>query len=155
VTCPNAACRVALALAASPPPGTRVRCPRCGTEFVPAPDPTAIQAAGTIPLAAEPERRCPSCRAVLAPEAVLCVACGLDLRTGEKLKGPKKARRKRAGRPREGPLTEGDLHELLQDAYKLIGLAEKELRRLPYVLGGSDDPDLAALRSAGSGVRCA
>jgi hypothetical protein len=155
ITCPNAACRASLALAGPPPPGARLRCPRCGTEFVPPPDPAAIQAAGTVPLAAEPERRCPSCRAVLAPEAVLCVACGFDLRTGQKLKGPKKARRKRAGRSAEGPLTEGDLHEMLQDAEKLIGLAEKELRRLPYVLGGSDDPDMAALRAAAGGARCA
>jgi hypothetical protein len=32
-----------------------------------------------------PSRRCPDCRASLIPGAVLCVRCGTDLRTGEKL----------------------------------------------------------------------
>jgi len=32
-----------------------------------------------------PERKCPQCFAVLEPETVLCVRCGLDLKSGEKL----------------------------------------------------------------------
>jgi len=38
--------------------------------------------AGTDP---PPERKCPACKAVLTPGAVLCVRCGLDLRTGKKV----------------------------------------------------------------------
>ncbi|MBI1915714.1 MAG: hypothetical protein HYS12_13425 [Planctomycetes bacterium] len=32
-----------------------------------------------------PERKCPQCFCVLEPEAVLCVRCGLDLKSGKKL----------------------------------------------------------------------
>src|SRR5262245_14756652 len=150
VTCPNPECRAALALDRPLPPGSKLRCPRCGTEFKP---PAA--AADVIPLAPEAPRQCPSCQEPLAPEAVLCVACGFDLRTGRKLERAKKAKRKRAARSGEGPLTEGDLHDLLAEAGKLIRLADRELHRLPYVLGTSGNADMSALRSAGAGVRCA
>lgn len=33
------------------------------------------------------ERRCPVCGAVLTSEAILCVQCGTNLKTGEKLAG--------------------------------------------------------------------
>src|SRR5262249_42288245 len=32
-----------------------------------------------------PDRKCPQCSGVLAPEAVLCVRCGLDLKSGKTL----------------------------------------------------------------------
>src|SRR5947209_1167831 len=98
ITCPNAECRTTLQMTAPPAPGVRVRCPRCGTTFEPAAVAAPPAAADSLALAPEPERRCPECQAVLAANAVLCVGCGLDLRTGKKLEGPKKekARRKRA-----------------------------------------------------------
>jgi hypothetical protein len=134
-----------LKLAAPPAPGAKVRCPRCGTTFKPAAAAAPPADAGTLALA--PERRCPECQAALAPNAVLCVGCGLDLRTGKKLQGPKKekARRKRADRPRGGPVTEADLPDVLAGVNKLIGVARKELWRVPYVLGLGDDPSLAVL----------
>src|SRR5262249_2674933 len=36
------------------------------------------------PLTGGEQPRCPNCRKVLAPNAVLCVACGFNLATGEK-----------------------------------------------------------------------
>ncbi len=148
VTCPNPKCRAALKLSKPPAPGAKVRCPRCGTSFAAqAPEPE------TIGLAAEEVRPCPSCRAPLAPGAVLCVKCGFNLKTGEKLQAPKKARKKSAGRSGDGPLTEDDLPELLSEAEKLIGLAYKELGRMPYVLG--TDASMDDLRRAGRTGRCA
>src|SRR5262249_25595036 len=113
--------------------------------------------ADTLALAPEPERRCPECQAVLAPNAVLCVTCGFDLRTGKKLDGPKKekAKRKRAARPRGEPVTEADVPVILEDVKKLIRVAHKELWRVPYVLGLGDDPALAVLMKPGRPGRCA
>ena len=92
ITCPNAQCRATLKLANPPAPGGRVRCPRCGTTFAPA---AAAPAAGVIALAPEPERPCPSCGAALAAQAILCVNCGFNLRTGEKRAGPRQVPGKR------------------------------------------------------------
>jgi predicted Zn finger-like uncharacterized protein len=146
ITCPNPECRTALQLAAAPVPGAKVRCPRCGTTFEPAAV-AAPPAPDTLALAPEPERRCPECQAVLAPNAVLCVNCGFDLRTGKKLEGPKKekTRRPRAARRKGEPITEADIPAILADVKKLIGVARKELWRVPYVLGLGDDPSLAVL----------
>jgi len=36
-------------------------------------------------LSGGPERKCPQCSCVLEPEAVLCVRCGLDLKSGKKV----------------------------------------------------------------------
>jgi hypothetical protein len=157
ITCPNAACRATLKLAAPPAPGAKVRCPRCGTTFEPAAGAAPPADAGILAMAPEPERRCPECQAVLAANAVLCVGCGFDLRTGKKLAGPKKekARRKRAARPKGGAMTEADLPEILADVKKLIGVARKELWRVPYVLGLGDDPALAVLmKNPGRPGRC-
>ncbi len=154
ITCPNPQCRVTLKLPALPPPGTKVKCPRCGTTFEPAAPSPAQADPGVIALAPEPERHCPECRAVLAPNAVLCVKCGFDLRSGKKLEAPKKAKRKRAARPEGGPVTSADLPEILIEAKKLIGLARKEMWRVPYVLGLGDDPSLAVLMKPGRPGRC-
>src|SRR5262245_33122191 len=157
ITCPNAQCRTTLQLAAPPAPGARVRCPRCGTTFAPAAAAPPAET-GILALAPEPERRCPDCQALLAPDAVLCVNCGLNLRTGQKLKGPKKkkAKRKRVARPKGAPVTEADIPVILTDVKKLIGVARKELWRVPYVLGLGDDPELAVLmKNPGRPGRCA
>lgn len=157
ITCPNAACRATLTLAAAPAPGARVRCPRCGTTFAPAASAAPPTDAGILELAPEPELRCPDCQAVLAPNAALCVACGLNLRTGQKLEGPKKGttRGKRAARPRGASVTETDIPVVLADVKKLIGLARKELWRVPYVLGLGDDPAMAVLmKNPGRPGRC-
>jgi hypothetical protein len=158
ITCPNAECRATLQLAAPSAPGAKVRCPRCGTTFEPAAVAAPPADAGILELAPEPERRCPECQAVLAPDVVLCVNCGLNLRTGKKLEGPKKekAKRKRAARPRGEPVTEADIPIILEDVKKLIGVARKELWRVPYVLGLGDDPELAVLmKNPGRPGRCA
>src|SRR4051812_34553036 len=102
VTCTNPECRASLKLPDAPPAGKKVRCPRCQTAFVPAgpPAPPAKAAplgeAEAIGLAPEAERSCPSCQAAMAPNAVLCIACGFDLRTGEKRETVKKT--KKSGR---------------------------------------------------------
>ncbi|MBI1830208.1 MAG: hypothetical protein HYR84_02010 [Planctomycetes bacterium] len=64
--------------------GKRIKCPQCAEAIVvPSEGETALieQAASEK----TPGRTCPSCSAALASEAVLCVQCGLDLRTGKKL----------------------------------------------------------------------
>jgi DNA-directed RNA polymerase subunit RPC12/RpoP len=48
------------------------------------PPPVAAKAPASFQTA---ESACPSCRAPLAPKAVLCVACGFDLRKGAKIAG--------------------------------------------------------------------
>ncbi len=157
ITCPNTACSTTLKLAAPPALGALVRCPRCGITFTPSVGAAPAADAGPLQLAPEPERCCPECQAVLASNAVLCVACGLDLRSGKKLEGPKKgkARRKRAAAPRGGPVTEADIPVVLADVKELIGLARKELWRVPYVLGLGDDPAMAVLmKDPGRPGRC-
>lgn len=66
--------------------GKRVRCPGCQKVLVvPAPDPPPDERMSALldGVEAQQATRCPSCNEPLAPEAVLCVHCGYDLRTGE------------------------------------------------------------------------
>jgi len=60
--------------------GKKIKCPQCATMIV-------VPAEGETDLVeqSKPNRVCPSCSASLAADAVLCVKCGLDLRTGKKL----------------------------------------------------------------------
>ncbi len=149
MNCPNPRCKAALQMKAAPPPGTPMRCPRCDTTFVAEEELPVVEVVAppaAIGLAPEPQPRCPSCQAELEPKAVLCVACGYDLRTGKKLEGPKTTPKKRSGKSGRGGLTEEDLPELVEEAWKLIELAHKELNRLPHVLGLGDDAGLAHLR---------
>lgn len=93
------------------PPGTYIQCPQCQAVF-PIPDSVPGSGSGTVrevpPAAADPVTDtvdeghvglegllCPNCNATLPREAVLCVACGLDLRTGEKLRTERKRRKGR------------------------------------------------------------
>ena len=55
--------------------GKRSKCSECGRVFV-IPD---------RPPVAQSSRSCPSCHQIVAPDAVLCVHCGLDLKTGNTL----------------------------------------------------------------------
>ena len=78
--------------------GKRVRCPACGAVHrVPSPDTGSAPAvqAGEAPcyVVGENEGReaataakCPWCGRPLRPRAVICVECGFDLRTGQKLR---------------------------------------------------------------------
>jgi hypothetical protein len=147
--CPNPGCKASLTMKQAPPPGTTMRCPRCDTTFAAQeemPEVEVVSPPGAIGLVPEEKRCCPSCQGELAPNAVLCVACGYDLRTGKKLGGPKKSS-KPSRKSRGGALTEEELPELIEEAQKLIETARKELGRVPHVLGLGDDPGLAALRS--------
>ncbi len=69
--------------------GKKVRCPKCHAIFVMPAAPGAAQRQSAPALALAPETAhgptCPSCGAPLAPQAILCVACGYDLRTGLRL----------------------------------------------------------------------
>jgi hypothetical protein len=151
--CPNPDCRASLKLAAPPPADKKLRCPRCGTEF--APPAEAPADAGALALAPEEDKTCPSCKAPMAAAAILCIHCGFNLKTGEKLKGPKRTPRKKERRDPNAPITKDELPELLSESNALIDLARKELRRLPYVLGLGDDPDMAGLRHTSRTGRCA
>lgn len=74
--------------------GQRCRCPSCGAELVLPGAPLTPDAPGVRELAppAPPKAgaartSCPSCGAKLAPAAIVCVACGMDLSSGERLTG--------------------------------------------------------------------
>jgi hypothetical protein len=60
--------------------GKKARCPGCKEVLT---VPFAPEAAAPQPAAAA--SACPSCGARLSEGAVLCVSCGYDLRTGQKL----------------------------------------------------------------------
>ena len=82
--------------------GKKVKCPQCGGVIaIPVPQPPKEDAGDRSGLAEppqapaptpakpksepEPARTCPSCSAALVENAVLCVVCGYDLRSGQKL----------------------------------------------------------------------
>lgn len=70
--------------------GKRGKCPKCGGIIeIPAAAAESPRAEPPVstPAAAPPQHTCPSCQATLKPAAVICVNCGLDLRTGKKLPG--------------------------------------------------------------------
>jgi hypothetical protein len=73
IECPS--CSASLELEGTPSEwnGRELACPECGA---------AITLADGIPPSTMP---CPGCRANLPPDAVVCVACGTDLRTGKRL----------------------------------------------------------------------
>lgn len=69
--------------------GRRGKCPNCQTSLtVPSASAPDDDAYSLAPAEDRPrdavvtERRCPSCACSLAPDAVICVGCGFDLRTG-------------------------------------------------------------------------
>jgi DNA-directed RNA polymerase subunit RPC12/RpoP len=74
--------------------GRSAKCP-CGAKLVvpatapAAPAPPAKTATSAIPLSVEEpvkaELKCPSCGQSLSPEAVLCINCGYNLKTGQML----------------------------------------------------------------------
>lgn len=75
--------------------GKRCKCKNGHALMIPNADGVAAAppTAATDPSPAKPkpsktaakQKKCPSCKAALAPQAVLCVACGFDLRTGSKV----------------------------------------------------------------------
>jgi hypothetical protein len=143
VACPNPQCGAVMRLPPEMTPGVILRCPRCGLEF---------PAADVVAPAPPPERRCPSCQAMLAQQAVLCIECGFNLRTGEKLRKAKSTQERDSPADDE-EITREDLPAIVQETTNLIDLARRELWRAPRVLGLGDDPDLMTLR-AGSPDRC-
>jgi ribosomal protein L40E len=72
-----------------------IQCPSCQSNLVVEADPGEwagqtiecpdCHAAIAIPSAGGTPSQCPSCNADLAEDAVVCVACGYDLRTGQKI----------------------------------------------------------------------
>lgn len=53
--------------------GKRAKCSQCGRVLV----------ISNGPSVAQPPRSCPSCRQAIAPDAVFCIHCGLDIKTGD------------------------------------------------------------------------
>ena len=111
--------------------GKKVKCPQCGGVIeirsptpVPVPAPSLaglVEGAATTTAPGEkPRKTCPACGSALAGAAVLCIDCGFDLRTGQKVEvGPSSAaapvddeekaprRRKKRRRERSGELSQG------------------------------------------------
>lgn len=77
--------------------GRAVSCPKCKQPLkIPAPAAAAQPAAGGLDdlfdeagIAPKQGPSCPKCQAELKPNAVMCVACGLDLQSGEHREGAK------------------------------------------------------------------
>jgi len=66
--------------------GRIVKCPHCGGAIEVAPTAVPDGGDGLYALAAEkPANRCPSCDATMNEDAILCVLCGYDVRTGLKI----------------------------------------------------------------------
>jgi hypothetical protein len=68
--------------------GKRGKCQACGQVVA---VPKAAPEAPATPASTTPARACPTCRKPLAANAVICVACGLDLRSGKQLTPAKPA----------------------------------------------------------------
>ena len=80
VKCPNPDCGATLKIINFS--AKRIRCPRCGTGFMPK-DPTSTadttasaNKVEAFSLAPENEKTCPSCRAILPSDASRCPVCG-------------------------------------------------------------------------------
>lgn len=89
--------------------GRRVKCPSCGAIVqVPAAQPEDSEPLRLAPKDPDPpptdaQAECPNCHQPLAPGAVLCTQCGLDLRTGtvrDTVNGPPEADEPDPDRPR-------------------------------------------------------
>lgn len=76
VKCPNPDCRKAYAIA-SELAGKKVRCRACGQVF--------RTPASQEPVEAEPGGSCPECGAAMADGAIICVSCGVNVKSGEKI----------------------------------------------------------------------
>jgi rRNA maturation protein Nop10 len=104
--------------------GKTVKCPKCGGALkIPAPAKPANE--GLIGLLdeagmKEDAHKCPACGVELAPEAILCVHCGFDLRKGQRLKS-------RVGSVSE--LDEDEFAALPTHGVPLLDHAERELAR--------------------------
>jgi hypothetical protein len=62
--------------------GKRGKCAACGRALS---VPTLAPSADQEKASPSPRRACPTCRQALQPKAVICLNCGLDLRTGKQL----------------------------------------------------------------------
>lgn len=68
--------------------GETLACPACNGEIrIPAPEPSEPTASATAaPAPKAPAAVCRSCKAPLEPGAVLCIQCGTNQKTGQKLR---------------------------------------------------------------------
>lgn len=101
-----------------------MKCPKCGGALkIPAPaKPVNDGLIGLLEEAGlkEDAHKCPACGVDLAPEAILCVHCGFDLRKGQRLKS-------RVGSVSE--LDEDEFASLPTHGVPLLDHAERELAR--------------------------
>jgi hypothetical protein len=101
--------------------GKTVKCPKCGGALkVPAP-----ASGGLVDLLEEVglkenAHNCPACGVEIAPEAVLCVHCGFDMRKGHRLQS-------RVGAVHE--LDEDEYAELPTHGNPMLDKAEREIAR--------------------------
>lgn len=107
--------------------GKAVRCPKCKQPLkIPAPAAPAAAAPSAmddlfdeVGIEAKKGPSCPKCAAELKPNAILCVACGLDLQSGEHREGAKIA-----GAPLDGHGEAAD--SLLERASRQIEIDKEE-----------------------------
>ena len=90
--------------------GGKAKCGKCGAvirvaraeDSAASDDPGghAVKAPDQAPVrgASDEDSHCPECAAPLAPNAVLCVKCGFDLRSGRKIASERAARKRVKGR---------------------------------------------------------
>lgn len=104
--------------------GKTVKCPKCGGALkIPAPaKPVNDGLIGLLEEAGlkEDAHKCPACGVDLAPEAILCVQCGFDMRKGHRLQS-------RVGSVSE--LEEDEFAALPTHGVPILDYAEREMAR--------------------------
>jgi hypothetical protein len=65
--------------------GKKVKCPGCNQVFIARIDDENPEEAGPIAFQDDDSRKCPTCHKVLPGDAVLCIDCGTNLKTGKKI----------------------------------------------------------------------
>ncbi len=103
--------------------GKTVKCPKCGGALkIPAPTPASSGLADLLEEVGLREGKlvCPGCGEEMAPEAVLCVACGFDMKKGHRLK-------QRVGTVSD--LDEDEFAELPKHGNPILDHAEREIAR--------------------------
>ncbi|GEM_PF-6721672 len=65
--------------------GKRIKCPQCQAVVQVPHSSEAIQEGGAVGLSPSDDKKCPGCNKLMLKEAVVCIHCGLNVKTGQRL----------------------------------------------------------------------
>ena len=103
--------------------GSQVKCPNCGSGILVGSAPVAVSPLADLVTEAGVEEsnapQCPNCKSELKTGAMLCVACGYDLKSGKQIK---------ANREKD-PDEEIDFSKLRRHGNKMLDEAERNILR--------------------------